>query len=67
MLSHLRWYYARIDDKGIPQRGMGFDFVDFQHDSANFKQVWSALAALEVLFVFVLAEVEVNYGNTSDK
>ena len=41
--------------KGILERGMGIDFVDFQHDSANFKRVRSALAALEVLLLSVLA------------
>lgn len=29
--------------------------VDFERDSANFKRVWSALAALEVLLLSVLA------------
>lgn len=36
---------------------MGSDFVDYQHDSANFKQVWFALAAMAVLLFFVRAAV----------
>lgn len=33
----------------VPEGFVAVDFVDFLHDSANFKQAWFALAALEVL------------------
>ena len=33
----------------VPEGFVVVDFVDFLHDSANFKQAWFALAALEVL------------------
>ena len=36
---------------------MGIDFVKCQRDSADFKQAWSALAALAILLVSVLAAV----------
>ena len=33
----------------VPEGFVVVDFVDFLHDSANFKQAWFALAALDVL------------------
>ena len=33
----------------VPEDFVVVDFVDFLHDSANFKQTWFALADLEVL------------------
>ena len=33
----------------VPEGFVVVEFVDFLHDSANFKQAWFALAALEVL------------------
>jgi len=36
---------------------LAVDFVECQHDSANSKQVWSALAALAILFVLVCSSV----------
>ena len=42
-------------DHRFGKRSLGFDFVDCQRDSANFKQVWFALAAMAVLLLFVLA------------
>ena len=33
----------------VPEGCVVVDFVDFLHDSANLKQAWFALAALEVL------------------
>ena len=33
----------------VPEGFVVVDFVDFLYDSANFKQAWFALAALEVL------------------
>ena len=33
------------------------DFVECRHDSANFKQVWFALAALAILLLSFLAAV----------
>ena len=32
---------------------MAIDFIDFLHDSAIFKQIWFALAALEVLLISI--------------
>ena len=39
----------------LPEGFVVVDFVDFLHDSANFKQAWFALAALEVLWLSFLA------------
>ena len=44
-------------DKEVHERGMGVDFVDYLHDSANFKQAWFALAALAVLLIPLCASM----------
>ena len=42
------WKKMRFGNE-VPEGFVVVDFVDFLHDSANFKQAWFALAALEVL------------------
>ena len=67
MRKHLRLPYADYEDTESP---VAIDFlrpdgskraelerVECHHDSANFKQVWFALAALAILQLPVLATV----------
>ena len=39
------------------QSHLAVDFVEYHHFSANFKQVWYALAALAILQFFVCSTV----------
>ena len=54
MLKHLKLPYVDYEDTESP---VAIDFVECHHDSANFKQVWFALAALAILQLPVLATV----------
>ena len=48
MVRTAPWKKMRFGNE-VPEGCVVVDFVDFLHDSANFKQAWFALAALEVL------------------
>ncbi len=54
MQKHLKLLYADYEDTESP---VAIDFVECHRDSANFKQVWFALAALVILQLPVLATV----------